>query len=576
MNENQKKGYGVFSLMAMIIGIVIGSGIFAKNAGLIAINGSILDTMLAWLVGGILVIAILIAFLEIISITEITNEQATMANWGRHLLGKRFGSFVGYYMVLVYFPMVMAGLFIFASNQFNETLVAADINIFSGLSGSPALQQGVTQITFIAIACVAIAILFVMNSQTTKPGRLLQNIGTSIKTIPLFFLVILLVVLFAKGDVTLPSHQTIVDNINKGVDPAEKTSHWALILMTLPGILFSVDGFLLAGSLSKESKKPSSFKTAFVISIIFILIIYISYSFATLALGDPTQAGYGSISNAIFTVFHDNASLAKGLAITTNAIITLSMLVGISGCIIACMRMYSDLSVHNSITDPNFNSITKNKNGVAVMSGFWVGANVIFWLIVATTFDITGLALSKGTVTTTGAMKITGYMTDLIVVGMFLQYAIVIIGGIINRFTNKVETKKNAFFLPAAILAAIMTLAITSYFGYLIIWPDIHSVGDVIGHDGTTDIIATKDEVFNEWVAWGMVLVFTIIYVAYSFGSFFYFSKKTSTLTEEFKQEKEIASKTYYGELDYISSDELLDNAFNTIQVMRAERKAAK
>ncbi len=569
MNEKQNKGYGVFSLMAMIVGIVIGSGIFFKNAGLIAINGSILDTMLAWAVGGILVITILIAFLEIISITEITNEQATVANWGRHLLGKRFGSFVGYYMVFVYFPMVMAGLFIFASSQFNTTLAASGINIFE--EASIQTSAIMTQITFIAMASIAIAILLLMNSFTVTPGRILQNVGTAIKTIPLFFLVILLLVLFIKGDVNIPTDAEIQAGLGMS-DPSASKSHIALILMTLPGILFAVDGFLLAGALSKESKSPTTFKTSFLISIIFILLIYISYSFATLALGDPTQGGYGTIGNAIDAVF-ENDALAKALSITTNAIITLSMLVGISGCIIACMRMYSDLSVHNAIVDKNFNSITKNNSGVSVMSGFWVGINIIFWLAVATIFDITGILASKGDVTTTGALKITGYMTDLIVVGMFLIYALIIIGGLKNRFKKSVETKKNILFIPSAIIASVMTIGITLYFAYLIIWPSIPAIGDVIGvaADGS-NIIATSDEVFNAWFAWGMVLTFTILYVVYTVGVYFYFTKKTSSLSEEFVAEKAQASKVYYGEIEQASAEEIIDQTLEKIKKIRSKR----
>ena len=84
--------------MAMIIGIVIGSGIFVKNAGLIQGNGSILLTIISWVVGSLIVLTIIIAFFEIISITEIASEQSTMYNWGRHLYGIRFGKFTGYFL----------------------------------------------------------------------------------------------------------------------------------------------------------------------------------------------------------------------------------------------------------------------------------------------------------------------------------------------------------------------------------------------------------------------------------------------------------------------------------------------
>lgn len=542
-NNTQKRGgYGVISLMAMTIGIVIGSGIFAKNAGLVGTNGSILDTMLAWTIGGILVIAILIAFLEIISITEITNEQATLANWGRHLLGAKFGNFVGYYMVFVYFPMIIAGLFCFAANQFSSTL--SDLGAQMLPNASDANSALVSQITLIGVAAVIAVTLFLMNSFTSKPGRILQNVGTAIKTIPLFFLIILLVVMLIIG---LPGNS--LSDIQAGIDANpdlstidNKNGEFALILMTLPGILFAVDGFLLAGSLSKESKSESSFKTAFLFSIIFILTIYVLYSFATLALGDPTSydviydedgtynsikwnhGEYGGISNAIFNVFSGNESLAEGLAVTTDAIITLSMVVGISGCIITCMRMYTDLSVHNSVIDPHLKAVTKNQHGVAPISGFWVAANAISWLAIAFIFDVINIYSGSG-----DSMLITGYMTDLIVVGIFFIYSIIIISGLVNRFTNKVETKRNWAFIPASIVASLMTIGITSYFAYQILNP---------GNPGSS----------GAWVAWGLKLAFTLLFIGYSIGVFVFLDWRTSNLSQEFIKEKQKASAIYYGE----------------------------
>lgn len=543
MKENQKQGrYGVFSLMAMIIGIVIGSGIFVKNAGLIAINGSIANTMIAWLLGAVLVVAILIAFLEIISITEISNEQATMTNWGKKLIGAKFGNYIGYYMVLVYFPMIIAGLLCFVSTQFAGTLNDVGVKILPDAALA-------SQVTILSMASALVVTLVIMNSFSTNPGRILQNVGTIIKTIPLFFLVVLLIVLFAMGDVHIPKKEDIQTaaefNNDKGL------SSLTLILMTLPGILFSIDGFLLAGALSKESKSPTTFKTAFIISIIFILLIYISYSFATLVLGDPNETlhgDYGTISNVIFSVFK-NKTVAKILAFTTDAIITLSMIVGISGCIIGSMRMYTDLSVHNAVIDKDFSSVTKNKHGVSVASGVIIGANVVEWLFISFTIDAIGI--SQGT----DPLTFTGFMTDLVVVEIFIFYALIIISAIKNRFTKKVEVKKNIAFYPSAILASVLTIAITLYFGYLILWP-----------------FGLKTS--QEWALWGIKLGFTIIFLVYQVVIFIFFNRNTSKLSEEFKEEKAVRSKIYFGEAeDYKTSEELNDQALNTILVMRAKSK---
>ncbi len=128
-NKNNNGRFGILSLMAMTIGVVIGSGIFVKNSSLLTVNGSVLYTLISWLLVSLIVIMIVIAFLEIITIIEISDEQSTITNWGRHLIGIRFGNYLGYYMTLVYFPIMMAALLIIGGDQIVITMELLGINL---------------------------------------------------------------------------------------------------------------------------------------------------------------------------------------------------------------------------------------------------------------------------------------------------------------------------------------------------------------------------------------------------------------------------------------------------------------
>ena len=53
-----KKQYGLWTGIAMVVGIVIGSGVFLKAGGVLALSGGDLRlSLLAWLVGGVIMIA---------------------------------------------------------------------------------------------------------------------------------------------------------------------------------------------------------------------------------------------------------------------------------------------------------------------------------------------------------------------------------------------------------------------------------------------------------------------------------------------------------------------------------------
>ena len=56
--QEVKKQYGLWTGIAMVVGIVIGSGVFLKAGGVLQLSGGDLKiSLLAWLIGGIIMIA---------------------------------------------------------------------------------------------------------------------------------------------------------------------------------------------------------------------------------------------------------------------------------------------------------------------------------------------------------------------------------------------------------------------------------------------------------------------------------------------------------------------------------------
>lgn len=534
-NINQKGGYGLLSLMAMIIGIVIGSGIFVKNGSLLSVNGDVGSSLIAWLIGSLIVIAILISFLEIISITEIADEQATLSNWGRHLLGIKFGKSMGYYVTLVYFPLIIAGLMSFAGDQFLSTLEESGAikNHLTGMN---------RELAIIGITIIIILIISLMNTFTVLPGKYLQNIGTTIKTIPLIFVIGLFLFLVISNSAEIDFNQTIPDDMisaeNKGIPKM------GLIFMTVPLILFSFDGFLLAGSLSKEAKSPTLFKTAFVSSLLFIILIYVLFSVAIFGVGTATQVvdletgnmvwehgAYGTITNAIFAGI-ENEKAAAIISPIVSGIIVISIVTGASGCFIASSRMLSDLSAHNALLDKKMKYITKNKYGVSTSSGKTILALILFWFLIALTFDSLLISNNPNLV-----LPITGYMTDLIVIGSFTTYVIVIFGALKNRFVKeekRVEVKKNIFFIPAAIISITLTMLITLFFAFTTLTP----FAVILGAEWSS----------AEWTIYWAKLIFFVMFIIYTITIISSNLKRTNNIEEDLIKSKALQKAIYYGE----------------------------
>lgn len=532
IKNNNQQGYGLLSMMAMIVGIVISSGIFVKNAGLIGITGDITDVIWTWAIGCLVVIMIVIAFIEIISITEITGQQATLTNWGRNLLGVRFGKFIGYYMTFMYFPVILAALFTFSSKQLLDTLSISgwlDISSMSSVNNT---------ILIFIIAFFIMLLICLINSVTIKPGKYFQNIGTCIKTVPLFFVILLFFFIIVTNIEDIDFSKNVVDV----QDPLyDGISHFPLILMTLPSIFFTFDGFLLAGSMSKEGKTKTTFKLAFIFSMIFIMIIYVLFSIATLGLGDPEIndiVKYGTINNVIYTVFE--LGVAQVIAPIISLIIIISISTGASGCFISSTRMLSDMSTNNSVVDIKHSLISKNKYGVSKSSGFRIMWMVFFWLCLSSSLD-TIVASQTGDL-----MIITFFMSDFIVMGAFLIYGLIIFGGLINRFRSKekqVKTNKNILFIPACIIAIIGIFGTTIYFAFTILTP----FGVIMGADWDKD----------EWTKYWFKLEFAFIFIAYLFAITIYNIIKTENMSNVQISKKSKQSSIYYGDTIIVKDEKL-------------------
>ncbi len=518
-NNTNDSGYGLFSLIAMIVGIIIGSGIFVKNGILYNTNSSVILSMISWLIGGLIVLAMILAFLEIFSITEITNEQSTIGNWSRHLLGEKTGKILGYYYTMIYQPLSIVVIAMFGSNEFMKAL-----NLDS-------MENPIDKLmTTIGITIAFLIMLFSMNAFFTKPGKIFQNTGTIIKTIPLFFIIILFVgiMIFNFGDL----NPIFNSDFNEGITKQSSLSSMNVLLISIPPVLFSFDGFLSAGSLSKDTKKKNTFRVAVCIGLAFVAAIYLLFSISTFALGDKDdlQHSYGSIQNVIYARFSSKTS--AWLAPLLSIIITISITTAVSGTIIGTSKLMTDLSATNSIKDTNGRFLKRNKYSATPNSTLAIAALASFWFLIVNIMNIifvVTLPSSSSTFNSLGTVDnvipISDFVSDLLTVGAFASYTIVIFGGIINRFTNKVEVKKQKGFLFYAIFTAIIMSIVTGYFAYSILVP---------GQNGIDTTYILK-------------LVFTLLFIVLFIGISLLLINKGDTLTkDELKKKDKIKNKYFY------------------------------
>ena len=93
--ENLKKKYGLFTAICMVVGIVIGSGVFFKTKDVLeAANGNAFDTILAWIISGFIMVIIATTFGVMATKYEKVNGAV---DYAEAMCGESYSYYVGWF-----------------------------------------------------------------------------------------------------------------------------------------------------------------------------------------------------------------------------------------------------------------------------------------------------------------------------------------------------------------------------------------------------------------------------------------------------------------------------------------------
>lgn len=229
------------SALALVIGTVIGSGIFFKQASVLSYSNSTTLALLAWFFGGVLTLT---SGLTIAEIGAQMPQTGGLYIYMHNLYGKVWGFLSGWMQITVYGPAVIAAL---------GAYLAILLQAFFGF---PA-----TYTPFVGV--LAVVLISVFNFLSNRYGATLQVITTLCKLIPIAAIIIF-GLLFgdqnAVGQVLAEQSSTATGNFG------------VAILATL----FAYDGWILIANMGGEIKNPQKIlPLAIVLGLSLVLLIYV-------------------------------------------------------------------------------------------------------------------------------------------------------------------------------------------------------------------------------------------------------------------------------------------------------------
>jgi APA family basic amino acid/polyamine antiporter len=312
--EKKQERYGLLTAIAMIVGIVIGSGIFFKSDNiLVATRGSIFLGIVVFVIGALSIIFGGLCFGELASRTD---KPGGLITYAEDAFGLRAAGAFGWFQIFVYYPTLTVVV---------GWVVGIYTCILFNLKGSLELQM--------AIGMTFVVLCFLYNTLSPRFGGLFQNASMIIKLIPL--------ILIAVSGLLFGNPAEGFANISAGTF---RSAGW---ISAIAPIAFSFDGWIVSTSIAHEirnSKKNLPF--ALIFAPVFILIVYVLYFVGITSYIGPDKVlelGDAHVNLAATQLFGSFAAKAVLVCVIISVIGT------VNGVILGFIRLPYSLALRDMI-----------------------------------------------------------------------------------------------------------------------------------------------------------------------------------------------------------------------------------
>ena len=352
-NQLQRK-YGLFTAICMVVGIVIGSGVFFKAQNILQKPGIDLTLgIIAWLIGGAIMLVCLLTFSFMSQKYERVNG---LVDYAEATVGPKYGYLMGWFSATIYFPGMTSALAWVSARYTMEFITSAWPNVPMTI---PANQGG----CIIGPECMALTLFYLcavyaLNVLSPKLAGKFQTSTTIIKMIPLAMMAVVgLIVGLVSGQlqenfVTTAQVAAVSDNP---------------LFASICATAFAYEGWIIATSINSEIKdSKKNLPKALIIGGLIIIATYLFYYIG--AAGGATNQdlidkGAPIAFTNIFGTFLGNV---------LNLFIVISCLGTTNGLMLACTRSMYSLAARNEGPNPEMygqvDKITNMPSNSAVLA----------------------------------------------------------------------------------------------------------------------------------------------------------------------------------------------------------------
>lgn len=335
MDQQLKPKYGLITAIAMVVGIVIGSGVFFKSETVLNKTGGNLPLgILAWIVGG----AIMIIFAYTFSILATRHSGVGgLVDYADVLVGKPYAYVMGWFVSFVYYPAM------------TSVLSWVTARYFGALFG-----WSLNDVNVMTLSFAFMILSYAVNTLSPIIAGKIQVSTTVIKLIPLGLMAIC-------GTVVGLVNGTTVENFTNIPETVPGGSSLKAFFGALIAAAFAYEGWTIAVSINAEIKNPKkNLPLALVIGTFIIAAAYILY-YIGLAGSVKNEVLMASGENGVKTAFEGIFGKVGGVGL--RILIVISCFGTLNGLMLANTRsVYSLAARGNGIKPHMFSRIDEHTN----------------------------------------------------------------------------------------------------------------------------------------------------------------------------------------------------------------------
>ena len=341
--------YNLSTAIAMVIGSVIGSGVFFKAETVARItHGNGKTGLLAWSVGGLSMMVCLLSFSIIVSETKRCDGLQEI---GEVTAGERYSYYLGWFMATVYYPALTS--------------------VLSWLSARYSLlamgQEDPSGGLCVLLAGLFLIISFAQNSLFPNLSGNVQKITTVIKLIPLLLMIILGI---GKG--------LLSGNLQTNMNPVYQSQAGEnTFFASVSAVMFAYEGWIAALSIGRELKNSrKNLPIALVLGGVSVLLVYVFYYLGIMgAVSSDILLNYGS--DGIKIAFSNILGKVSGLLL---AFVAISCIGALNGMMFSLGRAMYSIGKNGQGPSPKLFSEINTVSGMP-MASFSLGLVFsILWL----------------------------------------------------------------------------------------------------------------------------------------------------------------------------------------------------